>query len=232
MQNNIKFEFDTIAGNVHDLESALNKIKALIKVKPFIRFELELKDGKIVPVALIVIGKYNLELLGGAEGFRPKNFGHIENIIIETPHEMTGVYELGLNLKVEIINNKNLKKPRIIGFKIKSPLFKDDADILRKLCGFKYVSSNENAIYLNSADIKVDLIRSNGLSSKLNPKITFENDIYQAFPGWHRIGLTCKDLEAATKHLVEAGGKILVSPYKVLPGLNESMIYLPSGLIV
>jgi len=232
MFQNVDFKLDTIAGNAHDLESVLSMIKELIDVKPFIKFELVVDNDRIVPVALVMIGNYTLEILGGANGSRPIGMGHIESIIIETHNGKTGLYELDTGLKIEIKNNKKLKKPYINGFKVKSPLFDEDANLLQQACGFKYNSSTENEISLSIADINVDLIRSNIRSPEINPELVLKNDIYQALPGWHRIGLSCKDIDAATKEIVNAGGKILVSPYKVLPGMYESMIYFPSGLIV
>ncbi len=224
----IKYQIDGIVGNVSDLDTVLTKLYDLTGLKPFLRFELISRE-RTVPVALIECGNFSLELLGFASGTRPKNIGYIDRIMLEIPNKEPGEFQLEPNLTIII---KSGLKARIAEIQVYSNTIENDINILQNQCGFckKNTGSDQNLILsLSSVGIEFHpLIERSIISTEDLLKI----DPNQSLHGWHRITLSCSDHKKATKQLQEAGAEILIPPYKVMPGLEESMIMLPSGIIL
>ena len=50
--------------------------------------------------------------------------------------------------------------------------------------------------------------------------------------GWRWVSFTIPNLEDTMAVLTTAGAQIVIPPFTVLPGLRESMLSLPSGIII
>jgi hypothetical protein len=226
--NLVQFKLDSIVGNTSKLEIVLRKFYKLLKLKSFIRFELVLSESNIIPVAIINCGKFSIEILEFSEQILPKGPNYIESVIFESPYEAEGIFELSPNLKIEIHKNMLIKKPEIMGIKLKSNTIVQDKIFLEKQCGF---SSNNQQSVLEFSDIIFKLDQPEHRPSEDN-KVNVLNSIKHNKLGWHRLSLICRDLNTATEHLLKGGAILLEAPYRVLPGLNESMVCLSSGLVI
>jgi hypothetical protein len=229
MTNNIvQFRLDSIVGNINNLEVALKRIYELLKLKPFVRFELLISKSIVIPVVLINCGKYTIELLEFSDIEILSGISCIDKVIFESPYDDFGSFELSTNLKIEIRKNSEIKKPKIIELKLKSINIEIDRDFLINQCGF---NSNNHEDILEFSGIRF-VLKNTQHRLLENQIVKSLRDTAHNVAGWHRISLACIDVEVATNHLLEGGAKLLEAPYKVLPGLRESMVVLPSGLVM
>jgi hypothetical protein len=215
---------DSIAGNVYDLERVLAAVQEMTGLKPFLRFELELEHS-IVPVVLLMCGDVSLEFLEHAQGQHPAGVGRISRVLLEIPGRGPERRELEPGLSLEV---RPGPKPRLAEIQVQSGAVDKDLAVLQSGCGAVLATNGKgNGRGLRLGDA---LLR---FSSQAEPVPTERaQDSEQRLPGWHRIGLACKRLEDGVSALERAGGKVEVPPYRVLPGLREAMLRLPSGLMV
>ena len=223
------FKIDSIVGNCIDSEGVINKLKQISGLKPFLQFELEFDNG-VFPMTLIMVGETTLELVGKAKGKRPSGLGYISNVVLELPDVTPGKFQLEQDLNIEI--RKGPKK-RIIELEIYSSQIEKDLDILVKYCGFeKNANTRGDDVYLTQSNMNFCIRELEIKDKRLNPEDIHRNDTDMTMLGWHRLALSCKNLERAVAQLKESGSSIIIPPYKVMPGLNEATFCLPSGLVV
>jgi len=206
---------DSVAGNVHDLGRVLAAVYELTGLKPFLRFELALAHC-LVPVAQVMCGDVSIEFLEHARGCRPAEASHIARVVLEVPGRGPAERELEPGLWLAVQPGP---KPHVVEVEVRSSAVSEDLDVLRACGG---TVTQEGVLTLGK--VRVRFAPAPGGE----PVPSLE----QRLPGWHRIGLAHPRLEEAMAALVQAGGQIEVPPYRVLPGLREAMLRLPSGLVV
>jgi len=210
---------DSLAGNVHDLAGVLEAVCELAGLKPFLRFELGVEHG-VVPVAQVMCGDVSLEFLEHARGRRPAGGSHIARVV-EVPGREPAERELEPGLWLAV---RPGPKTRLVEVELRSNAVAEDLEVLRA-CGGSVVEEGVLALGEGSArGVRLRFLPAPGAGPVPDPE--------QCLPGWHRIGLAHPRLEEAVAALVQAGGKVEVPPYQVLPGLREAMLRLPSGLVV
>ncbi|MBN1967407.1 MAG: hypothetical protein JW910_22325 [Anaerolineae bacterium] len=213
---------DTVAGNVPNLPDVLAAIRDLSGLKPFLTFELETRHG-LVPVALVQCGAQSLELLGQAQGEHPAGLGHISRVTVEVPNRQEAVREIAPGLTLCV---RPGPKARLAGVEVVSGTVEADAAILQTACGVDVTGSAACVLVFGEVEVRFTP------GDTPPPDLPREYDPDQRLPGWHRLGLAHPRLEAAVAALRAAGAVEIVPPYRVLPGLREAMLRLPSGLLV
>jgi hypothetical protein len=214
---------DSVAGNVQALDRVLATVRQMTGLKPFLRFELALAHGP-VPVAQVMCGDVSLEFLEHARGQHPPGTGRIRSVLIEIPGRGPEERELEPGLWLAV---RPGPRRRVAEIQVESGAMKEDLDVLRGACGAGPVANGaggESRLELGNTALC--------FSALPGPTPPLMADAGQRLPGWHRIGLACRRLEEAASALVQAGGRVEVPPYQVLPGLREAMLRLPSGLVV
>lgn len=206
---------DSVAGNVHDLGRVLATVRELTGLQPSLRFELELAHGT-VPVAQVMCGGVSLEFLGHARGQRPAGASHIARVALEVPGREPTERELEPGLWLAVGPGA---KARVVEVEVRSSAVAEDLRVLRA-CGGDVLE--EEVLILR--DVRVCFLPAPGAEPVPDPQ--------QCLPGWHRLGLAHPRLEEAVAALACAGAEVNVPPYRVLPGLREAMLRLPSGLVV
>lgn len=229
MRTNHRFgpaSLDSVAGNVEDLERVLREVEELAGLKPFLRFELELAQGP-VPVALLMCGDTALEFLAHAQGARPAGVGHVARVLLEAPGRGPAERELEPNLVLALQPGPKL---RVVEVTVASSAVMDDVAVLQAGCGMTFSEAGEGAAvgHLGQVSLHFSALPGTPLPAAERKAL----DPEQSLPGWHRLGLSCRRLEPAVEALLEAGAVERVPPYRVLPGLREAMLALPSGLVV
>lgn len=220
-QQSTSWPVDVICGNVPDLPAALAALRELTGLTPFLSFELELDYG-VVPVALVQFGEQSLELLAHAQGERPAGLGYIRRVVVEVPGRQAAEGEIAPGLLLAVRPGPEL---RVAAVEVVSGAIPADADILRRACG---AVGEAGAGVLTFGAVEVRFMPGDGPAPDLPPDF----DTFQRLPGWIRLGLAHPRLEEATAALAAAGAALIVQPYRVLPGLRESMLRLPSGWVV
>lgn len=215
-------EVDSVVGNVTDLEAAVAALRAT-GLKPFLRFELSL-DDRLVPIALYLIGSVTLELLGAADDRERAGAARIHSVRVESRRATTAtaVY-LGPDCVCEVGPGP---RSRLVGVTVETPTVESDAAWLETIGGERVGGErvgDDGAVGLRLGATAVELVARPG--GPRPPEGEF-------FPGWHRIGLACHDVDATVASFSAAGLVTLTPAYRVMPGLREAMLYLPSGLVV
>jgi hypothetical protein len=215
---------DSLAGNVQDLAGVLEALRELAGLKPFLRFELELAHG-VVPVAQVMCGDVSLEFLEHARGRRPAGASHIALVVVEVPGREPAERELEPGLWLAV---RPGPETRVAEVEVRSSAVTEDLNVLRACGG---TVTEEGVLTLGEASSQGS---ARGVRVRFAPAPGAEPlpDPEQCLPGWHRMGLAHPRLEEAMAALTRAGAEVAVPPYRVLPGLREAMLHLPSGLVV
>jgi len=219
-----------VAGNVVNLEKALDAVTELTGLKPFIRFDLVTEED-LIPVVLLECGDYSLELLGNARGIRPSNLGYIEKVVLEVPDKGPIEQEVEPGLTIAV---KPGEKARLTEIHLKSSSIIPDLTIIQSWYGVKDIESSktERGMDLKLGEVLLRFSPLPDTNQAITPESLLKIDPLQRLPGWHRFQIACPQLEQSVDALIQAGAQMLVPPYKVFTGFREALLILPSGLII
>ena len=218
-----RLRFDSVAGNVVDLEAALKTLRAATGLEPFLRFEL-VDDDKTVPVALVKVGDASLELLGHVSPTDHAGAARITGVRLSVKGIEATTVELGAGCTLEVQPGP---EKRVAGISVESATADSDADLLTRVCRSQGVASDDSRVScIDGVEIR--------FSDRAPARSTTETETAEGeyFAGWHRLGLTCSDLESTLTRLEGLGLAPMVPAYNVLPGLDEALLQLPSGLVI
>jgi hypothetical protein len=214
---------DSVAGNVQNLDRVLAAVHEMTGLEPFLQFELVLAHSP-VRVAQVMCGQVSLELLEHAQGQHPPGAGRIRSVALEVPGRGPEERKLAPGLWLAVRPGAQCRVTEVL---IESGAVEEDMAVLRGGCGAGPSPK------VTEAGPRLDLgnvtLCFSALAAPIPPRMA---DTGQRLAGWHRLGLACKRLEDGVSSLVQAGARIDVAPYRVLPGLREAMLRLPSGLVV
>ena len=209
-------EIDSLMANVPDLDLVLAELSSRTRLRPFLRFQL-VETGRSMPVALLNVGETSIELLGRVEGNRPED-GTISKVEIGIPVQQADEFEIASGMRLACVP---APKPHLRSVEILTQTPERDEAALVGCLGATTVEK-ERSLSLGPTTIR--LVRAAGHHVQEEPGL--------AYPGWHRMGVKVASVSEAHKRMIDWGLRTLVEPYQVMPGLAESMLLLPSGLIV
>ncbi|MBS7622189.1 hypothetical protein KEJ39_00735 [Candidatus Bathyarchaeota archaeon] len=209
-------EIDSLIANVPDIEAALRELASRIGLRPFLRFDLAEAQTSI-PVALLNVGKVSLELLGHVEGERPES-GVLSSVEIDAP----GLDEMTFNPAPEMnIVCHPAKTPRVRSVQITSLRPSEDERLLLEQLG---AVSTEAKGRVKLGSVELRLVAADPTPRQQLPSLHFR--------GWHRFSVKVPSVTIVHRQLIYSGLGSLRKPFRVMPGLSESMVTLPSGAIL
>jgi hypothetical protein len=209
-------EIDSLMANVPDLDFVLVELSSRMRLRPFLRFQL-VETGRSIPVALLNVGETSIELLGRVEGNRPEA-GTIDKVEIGIPVQQADEFEIASGMRLACVP---APKPHLRSVEILTQTPERDEAALVGCLGATAVEK-ERTVDLGGTTVRLVRVARHHVDEE--PGL--------AYPGWHRMGVKVASVSEAHKCMIEWGLRTLVEPYQVMPGLTESMMLLPSGLIV
>lgn len=197
-------------------------------------FEL-VEDDRITPIALIPLGDQTLELLGGAT--EPGSGGtRIEEVVVSVPLEADA--EVAVELAAGIVlrclpgTSKGIRRVSIL-----SPDVGTDRRLLAEILADGDPADGDPADGTGTGNGGgAEPLHSGGAEIVLREGAAEQGAPAGETPlhaeGWHRLSFGCDDLPRSHDRLLGAGLLEVLAPFRVMPGLQESMLRTPSGLLV
>jgi len=207
---------DSLIANVPDIQVALREFASRIGLRPFLRFDLA-EPQTLVPVAILNVGTISFELLGYLEGERPQS-GVLSSVEIDAPihEEMTFSPAPEMNIVCHPAKTPRVRSVEIVSHKP----FEDERALLEQLGATR--TETKGRVKLGSVEVR--LVAADIVPSQQLPSLHFR--------GWHRVSVGVPSVTIVHRQLMDSGFRALQNPFQVTPGLSESMVTLPSGVIL
>lgn len=219
-------KLDSIIANVYDLDKVLRVLEINLNLKPFFKNTILLGTKKTTRMALVSLINGDFEFIECAETAYPEQMSRISEVHIECP---TVTKETCIALEDRLILHAVPgKKPTITKIITLSNDPAADSDVLLNFCD----NCSEHPLPDGGKEFNIERIHIHFLQKPSSTISTPTPKGLSTFHGWRRFSLSVNKLQLAVALLERAGAVTVIPIFQVMPGLQEAMMRLPSGLIV